>query len=101
MQRVLWFGLLLVPLLGCVKPRPIPHGAAAIVLRHTAGGVLALQGDQDVARADAERQMQAHCQGPHRILDQGNVAVGQEAETKSTIIAYRIIYKCASDASPP
>lgn len=53
-------------------------GSARVVRRTTAGGELALEGERQKAMEDAHRQMQAHCQGPYTIVEEGESVVGTD-----------------------
>lgn len=53
-------------------------GHATVVRRDQFGGTLALQGNQDIAMANARDQMAAHCGGQYVITREERVVVGQQ-----------------------
>ena len=54
-------------------------GAARVVRQTQTGGELALEGpDRQEAMKKAHQSMQAHCQGPYSIVEQGEVVVGTD-----------------------
>lgn len=60
-------------------------GAARVVTRDDEGGLFALEGDLGAARADAERQMRAHCGvGGYRITADAEYTVAMRESQEVT-----------------
>ncbi len=96
-------------------------GAARVVKQTQTGGEIALEGDRDEARKQADKEMMAHCQGPYTVVEQGEVVVGTDTvhtddtyvdEETGTVVneggestrdatEWRIRYECGSSAPPP
>jgi len=51
-------------------------GSAVLIGRTPAGGVLALDGDREVAMSDARRQMSEACEGAYTIVAERNAFAG-------------------------
>jgi hypothetical protein len=60
-----------------------PVGKATMVSRNTAGGVLALSGDETAAMNDAKAQMAAQC-GPYTIVSEEMVVVGAATQEETS-----------------
>ncbi|MCG8422747.1 MAG: hypothetical protein MJE77_32940 [Proteobacteria bacterium] len=95
-------------------------GTSRVVRQTQTGGEIALQGDRNEAMKDAHAQMQAHCQGPYTIVEQGEVVVGTDtihsdesyvAEDGTVVneggehtrqaTEWRIKYVCGNASAPP
>ena len=90
-----------------------------MVKRTQTGGTLALEGDRNKAMQDAQAQMNAHCQGPYSVIEEGEAVVGTDTvagedtaygeggESKSSSAStrqateYRITYACGGGDGPP
>jgi len=68
-----------VALLGCA-----PQGNYRVVKKVNTGGELALEGQQEPARAKAEAYMKGQCPAGYDIVEEGEAVVGQvgSAETR-------------------
>jgi hypothetical protein len=53
-------------------------GAARVVHRSQAGGVIALEGDRNKAMEQAHQLMAEHCRGPYQIQEEGEHVVGTD-----------------------
>ena len=96
-------------------------GGARVVRQTQAGGEIALEGpDRQEAMKQAHQAMQAHCQGPYTIVEQGEVVVGTDTvhsdesyvdedgtvvneggESTRDATEWRIKYQCGAAAGPP
>ena len=95
-------------------------GAARVVRQTQTGGEIALEGERQKAMEDAHAQMQAHCQGPYTIVEQGEVVVGTDTvsadesyvdedgtvvneggESTRQATEWRIKYVCGNAGPPP
>ena len=94
-------------------------GQARIVRQTQAGGEIALEGDRQKAMEQAHSAMQAHCQGPYTITEQGEVVIGTDTaradeayvEEDGTVVSeggestrqateWRVKYVCGNSAPP-
>jgi hypothetical protein len=84
--------------------------SARIVRETQTGGTVALRGSRDGAREKAEALMQAKCPRGYTILEQGEVAYGQQATTtqwnRNTATTqvedkheWQIVFQCAGSAA--
>jgi len=91
-----------------------PTGYADLVRKDQSGGILALRGDQNLARADAEAKMRDHCGGDYEVTVEEKVVVGEhmttvdnetrsrrsksgvEESVTSDISEYRLTYACSA-----
>jgi hypothetical protein len=112
-----WLGALFLPAFGVVVAG---CGTARVVQRNPSGGVVALQGDRNLALQKAHQQMAGHCgPGAYRILQEGEEVVGSETQGKENTAAtkeggtvtrtgsetrnvteWRIQYECSGSAPP-
>lgn len=95
-------------------------GTARVVRQTQTGGEIALEGERQKAMEQAHAQMNAHCQGPYTIVEQGEVVVGTDTaradesyvEEDGTVVneggestrdatEWRIKYVCGNAAPPP
>ena len=82
---------------------------ARVVQQTQGGGEIALEGDRQAAMKKARKHMEAHCQGPYTVIEQGSVAIGEEegevaseeGDGTPQTTEWRIEYVCGTTAPPP
>jgi hypothetical protein len=70
--------MFLSALVALIASASVGCGAARIVHRTPAGGVVALEGDRNKAMEQAHQLMADHCGGPYQIMSEGEHVVGTD-----------------------